>query len=145
VRRGFWQTADGLHNFFASQTAGRLQRYAANQLRKRGPASHGRNASFRKKADFGDVTFGNLQAQLQNVAASGIHHLRSCVGVGYFAGVAGMLEVIEKLPRIHLKNCNVLRWKSTIRLSTIHLQDFPQPPGLRCISQSHLSWKLMSQ
>jgi hypothetical protein len=64
--------------------------------------------------------------------------LRSCVGVGCFAGVAGMLEVIEKLGRIHLKNCNVLRWKSAIRRSTIHLHNFPQPPGLRCISKSSL-------
>ena len=84
------------------------------------------------------MTLSNLYAQLQNVAASGILDLRACVGVGYFAGVAGMLEVIEKLRRIHLKNCNVLRWKSTIRLSTIHIHDFPQPPGLRCISKSSL-------
>ena len=60
-------------------------------------------------------------------------------------GRQGMLEVIENLRGIHLKNCNVLRWKSAIRPSSIHLHDFPQPPGLRCISQSHLSWKLMSQ
>jgi hypothetical protein len=111
VRRGFRQTPDGLHNFFASQTAGRLKRYSANQLRKRGPASHSRNASFREKSDFRDVTLSNLHAQLQNVAASGILDLRGCVGVGYFAGVAGVLEVIEKLGRIHLKNCSVLRGK----------------------------------
>jgi len=138
VRRGFRQTPDDLHNFFASQSAGRLKRYSGNQLRKRGPASHGRDASFGEKADLRDVTLSNLYAQLQNVAASGILDLRGCVGVGYFAGVAGMLEVIEKLRRIHLKNCNVLRWKSTIRLSTIHIHDFPQPPGLRCISKSSL-------
>ena len=138
VRRGFRQTANGLNDFLASQTAGCLQRHSANQLRKRRTASHGRNASFREKADFRDVTLSNPHAQLQNVAASGILDLRSCVGVGCFAGVAGMLEVIEKLGRIHLKNCNVLRWKSTIRLSTIHLHDFPQPPGLRCISKSSL-------
>ena len=84
------------------------------------------------------MTLGNLHAQLQNVAASGILDLRGCVGVGYFAGVAGMLEVIEKLRRIHLKNCNVLGWKSTIRLLAIHLHDFPQPTGLRCISKSSL-------
>jgi hypothetical protein len=57
------------------------------------------------------VTLSNLHAQLQNVAASGILDLRGCVGVGYFAGVPGMLEVIEKLGRIHLKNCSVLRGK----------------------------------
>ncbi len=84
------------------------------------------------------MTLSNLHAQLQNVAAGGILDLRGCVGVGYFARIAGMLEVIEKLGRIHLKNCSVLRGKSTIRLSTIHLQDFPQPPGLRCISKSSL-------
>ena len=103
----FRQTADSLHQFFPTQSPGFLHAFSLHQFCECRTASHSGNASFGKKTDFLHMAVRNFHAQFQNVAASWIFDLRGCVRIDDLARVARMLEVIEKLRRIHCENCNL--------------------------------------
>jgi hypothetical protein len=100
------QPADSPHNFFAAQPAHFLHRFSLYQLGERRTTSHRGNASFRQKTDLHDLAVRDLHAQFQNIAASWILYLHRYVRIGNFARIPRMLEVIQKLERIHCKNCN---------------------------------------
>jgi len=101
VGGSFRQTSHRLHQFFAAQLAGRSHTSSLHQFRKRGTASHRGDASFGKKTDSHDTSILNLEAQFQNIAASRILKLNGDVRIRNFARIPRMLEVIEKLSRIH--------------------------------------------
>ena len=106
---GLRQTAYSLHQLFPAQSPGCFNGSSLHQLRKRRTASHSGNASFGQKTDFCNLSVLNPHAQFQNIAASRILDLHDCVGIGNFTRVARILKVIEKLRRIHPKNCNFRR------------------------------------
>jgi hypothetical protein len=107
VRRSFRYAAYNPNKFFPAQSAGFFYRSSLHQFREYRTASHGRNASLREKTDFRDVPVRDPHAQFQNIAARWIFDLHGRVRIGDFARVARMLEVIQKLRRIHPGNCNV--------------------------------------
>jgi hypothetical protein len=107
VGRSFRYAPNSLHQFFPAQPAGPFYRSSLHQFRECRTAGHGGNTSFRKKADFRDLAVCNLHGEFQNVAAGWIFDLHGRVRIGDFARVARMLEVIQKLGRIHPENCNV--------------------------------------
>ncbi len=71
------------------------------QFGHRGSTSHRRHTAFGAKTDIGDAPGIHLDCQLQDVATCGIldPHLGICVR--QLARIAGVLEVVEKLRRIH--------------------------------------------
>jgi len=100
------QPADSPHNLFAAQPAHFLHRFSLYQCGERRTASHSGNASFSQKTDLHNLAVRDLHAQFQNIAASWILYLYRYVRIGNFARIPRMLEVIQKLERIHCKNCN---------------------------------------
>jgi hypothetical protein len=112
MRGSFRQTANRKHQFLPAQLAGRGHSSSLHQFRERRTASHSGNASLSKKADLYDATVRDLKAQFQDVTASWIFDLHGCVSIQNFTRIARMLEVIEKLGRIHKR---IVTWpQSTI-------------------------------
>ena len=104
--RSLRQTSDSLHQFFPPQYASGCHTSSLHQLRERRSASHRGNTSLGEKTDFHDTAICNPHAQFQNIAARWIFELHRCIRIHHFARVTRILKVIEKLRRIHPKNCN---------------------------------------
>jgi len=103
VNRRLGQTANGSHQFLPAQLTGFCNRLPLDQLGHQRGTGHGGNTSLREKSNFIDAPADDLQSEFQNVAARRIFDLARCIGIGHFAGIAWMLEVVENLGREHRK------------------------------------------
>ena len=72
------------------------------ELAEGGGACHGGNASLGAEPDFGEVAVVGYGGQFKDVAADGILLAHANRGLLKFAGVARVLEVIQKLGRVHV-------------------------------------------
>lgn len=88
-----WQSTEPRKQLFPFQHSGLLRRQSLEHLCKQRSARDGCYASFGTKAGFCDFCAVNLEAELQNVAASGIFDLGCCGRCQQFAGVARILEM----------------------------------------------------
>src|ERR1700730_8642035 len=101
VNRRLGQTANGSHQCLPAQLTGFCNRLSLYQLGQQRGTGHGGNTSLREKPNFIDASADDLQSEFQNVAARRIFDLARCIGIGHFAGIAWMLEVVENLGRVH--------------------------------------------
>jgi len=101
VSRSRRQTANGRDYILPTQFASFLQRTAANQLGESRAACHGRHASFGLEARLSDAAVADFQCKPEYVSTGGILNLRGCIRVADIACIARVLEMIEKLRRIH--------------------------------------------
>ena len=105
MRGSCGQAADGADQLFAAEGASFCNSAARNQYSQRGATGHRCHAAFGLKANLFDALAADFESNAQNVAAGGVLQLRRRVRAFHNAGIARMLEVVEKLGRVHRRYC----------------------------------------
>jgi hypothetical protein len=90
-----------LDYFFAAQLAGFHDCFSLHPFGQERGTGYGGNAALGEKSDFRDAAIGNSQGKFQNIATGRVLDLGGGVGIHYCSRVAGVLEVIEDLGRVH--------------------------------------------
>ena len=108
VAGSFRQTSDFYKQLFPADSSRRVNGFALDQLSDCRSASHRRHATFGAKSYVAYRTFGQLQAQFQNVSASRIFQPRRCIGLFHDAGISRMLKIVEQFGRIHSAILNAI-------------------------------------
>ncbi len=88
-------------NVFSLERCSRPDGLAAGQFRDCRTTSHGWNAPFGLKPDFGNDVPLQRCAQFEHVSADGIFYLRRRLRIRQNPWISRVLEMIEKLRRIH--------------------------------------------
>ena len=91
----FRQSAQGFQELFALQRGGLGHGPAGNQLGETGTGGDGGYTPSRAEPHLPDASIGEFYGQLHDVAADGMLQAYLGVGVGQFAYVARVLEVVE--------------------------------------------------
>src|SRR5437868_2241162 len=102
------QSADGIHDLFARETSGGRERLPGEKLCQRGTTSDGSHTSLGAKLRLRDALLRDPELQRHDVATGRILDGRSGAGRGDVAGVARMLEVVEKPGRVHRRMTGLL-------------------------------------
>ena len=89
------ESAQGFHQLVAVQCASFRQGFSGDHFRQAGAGGNGRHAAARLEADLINLTVGEFDCQLHNVAANGMFQASLGVRIGKFAHVARILEMVE--------------------------------------------------